>query len=131
MDNTELGRLVLKQVETEPETFDMRTWVHRTSCGTTACLAGHALLFSGYTMGTEPLFEDGEWVFCFLDPDGQAVADPGRAAQQVLGMSYAERFPLRATACSDDECRDLHEVPCDLFTADEGFALAHFRKLAG
>ena len=46
MDNPELGRLVLKQVETFPESFCMGTWGFGNECETQACIAGWAMLLS-------------------------------------------------------------------------------------
>lgn len=91
MENTELGKLVLKQIETFPETFTMRTFGYRGqvsgyACGTVACLGGHALLLSGYEL------EAGEdQVTKYLRPDGSRVDATGNEAARVLGLHGQER----------------------------------------
>lgn len=93
MDNPELGRLIIKQVEAFPETFGMPRWI----CGTAACLGGHALLLSGYELrpcGAGETFVHGidqqNRPVIFRRPDGSDVHDPGREAQMLLGMSDEE-----------------------------------------
>ena len=90
MENLELAKLVLKQADTYPETFDMNVFCEIGPCGTVACIAGHALLLSGmYSVVTE----HDEHTY-LLEPDGELLAaDEGiRKAQCLLGMSDAERF---------------------------------------
>lgn len=87
MENPELGRKILDTADTEPENFDMATWVNVTECGTTACLAGHAMLLSGYTIrhGVQ-----GGLAFC--RPDGSEVDVNSNEAQQLLGLSDKETY---------------------------------------
>jgi hypothetical protein len=81
MDNPELGRKVLNVADLEPESFSMGTWGERTVCGTVACLAGHALLQSGYR-----LHRSGE----FTRPDGTHVYSMSGEAERLLGMTGQE-----------------------------------------
>jgi hypothetical protein len=88
MDNPELGRLVLKRIEAEPELFDMETYGMITPCGTVACLAGHAMLASGYVLReTGSLFDP---LSVFIRPDGTPVHDKGREAAGLLGLTDGE-----------------------------------------
>jgi hypothetical protein len=89
MDNTELGKLVIKQIEAFPETFNMGTFgmfiQYGTECGTVACLAGHALLLSGYDLRPSTPGR-----YCYLRPDGNEVGI-GSEARQLLGMRREEQ----------------------------------------
>lgn len=108
MENPELGRKVLRQVTEHREQFDMGTWGYKDrACGTTACLAGWAMLLTeGYS-----LTEAGD----FLRPDGTTVRDEGGEAQKLLGLSDDER----QFATGDG---GLHS----LFTLDEDDAIKRF-----
>lgn len=63
------------------EHFDMGTWGTKTECGTTACIAGHALLLAGYRLR---LNVDNEYEF--VSPKGRVV-HPLIAARRELGLS--------------------------------------------
>lgn len=84
--NTELGRKVLDHVTAHRDQFDMRKWGEgNEACGTTACLAGWAMLLSGYSLR--------DWDI-FVRPDGSFVPrgyrnDEGAA---LLELSEAERY---------------------------------------
>jgi hypothetical protein len=123
MENAELGRLALKQIDTFPDTFSMSTWGIRTECGTVACLAGHAMLCSGYEEKTFPQYR----MVSYIRPDGAEVLRTltghrayGDEAQELLGMSKTERYgcpcPLRP-GCDDDIFLDM------------GHGLERFRRL--
>lgn len=84
MKNAELGRRVLDQVDAHPEQFDMAEWGYKSPvCGTVACLAGRALLLSGYTLD-----KDGH----FWSPDGNRKVLPGEEAHWLLGLTDSERW---------------------------------------
>jgi hypothetical protein len=113
MENKELGRLVIKQAEAFPESFYMGTWARETPCGTTACIAGHALLLSGYSVQFRPMMLLSGEVFpdkraVFLDPEGEVVICP-QEARRLLGLSLQEENSL--------------------FYADEESAIARLREL--
>lgn len=80
MDNPALGRRVIDVMDTDPEHFSMATWGSRTACGTVACLAGTAMLLSGYAF-------DG---MNFFRPDGSITDREDLEAASLLGMSPAE-----------------------------------------
>jgi hypothetical protein len=109
--NIELGRRVLEHVTTHRSHFDMGIWgLWDPECGTTACLAGWAMLLSGYRVNAQ---ED------FIRPDGSAVRPgiEGDEAAGLLDLSYVERY-----GSDEDEC--------SLFTApDEDTAIERFRAL--
>lgn len=85
MENKELGRLVLKHVETFPETFDMKTWAVEAPCGTVACLAGWTLLLhGGYTFKHTPRGMPG-----FFNSEGRQV-HAGSEARILLGLDNDE-----------------------------------------
>lgn len=46
--NVELMNKVIARIEAHPESFSMVDYIKTTDCGTVACVAGHALLLSGY-----------------------------------------------------------------------------------
>lgn len=108
--NTELGRKVLAHVTARRDQFDMTVWGDRDpECGTVACLAGWAMLLSGYRL------RDGE----FVRPDGCEVESgtEGDEAALLLELSDAERY-------------GSHGEECSLFGEwDEEEAIARFRKL--
>jgi hypothetical protein len=109
--NIELGRRVLEHVTTHRGQFSMAIWGQwDPQCGTTACLAGWAMILSGYRF-TER--ED------FIRPDGSAVRPgiEGDEAAGLLDLSYEERY-----GSDEDEC--------SLFTSpDEDTAIERFRAL--
>lgn len=83
MENLELAKLVYKQVTEFPETFNMTIWGQRNKCGTSACLAGHAMLFSGYELTGGG---------AFVRPDGTAVVSNSAEAIGLLGLSPGEYY---------------------------------------
>jgi hypothetical protein len=104
--NVELAKLVLKQITTFPESLDMGSWA--SSCGTTACIAGHTLLISGYTAASSGS--------CFFDPD-RKVVPAGETAKKLLELT-------------DEEYEDqdgLWQIP--LFYLPAGEAIARLEKL--
>lgn len=104
-----LGRKVLDHVVAHRDQFDMGSWGYTNSvCGTSACLAGWAMLLSGYTLDEN---DD-----TFHRPDGVRVRDEGSEAQQLLGLTDTERYGQG----------DIDE---SLFTLDEDEAISCFRAL--
>ena len=95
MDNQHLAEMILKQIDTFPESFRMDQWGTETACGTVACIAGHAMLHSGYQLTEVTKTDLGGYryeVFYYTDPDDRMVANYGNAAQRLLGMSDEERY---------------------------------------
>ena len=54
--NGKLGRRVLDHVTANPEQLDMSVWGEVGPCGTSACLAGWALIFSGWALVDDNTF---------------------------------------------------------------------------
>jgi len=98
--NPELLKLVMKDIEAEPERWDQDNWfrpseeqrrdawrervVQADACGTTACLAGHVLIREGY----QPT------VFgSFVSPEGRGVT-PDVVASELLGLSEDQTYDL-------------------------------------
>jgi hypothetical protein len=74
--------------------FDMSDWGSKNECGTTACIAGWALLESGYRVKTaKEENEYGERESVFYAPSGKPV-DPFSAAQRLLGLKYNQASRL-------------------------------------
>jgi hypothetical protein len=97
MMDTELAKLILKQARTCPETFYMGSWGYESSCGTVACLAGHAMLLSGYRLRSdEERNKEGQLIGdyrLYECPDGTLVEGfYGDEAQRLLQMTDEERF---------------------------------------
>lgn len=67
--------------------FDMGAYAERNECGTSMCIAGHALDLQGYKIR----FEDGWPVF--FNPEGQRVT-PMNAAERELGLPHHEAYDL-------------------------------------
>jgi hypothetical protein len=109
--NTELGRLVLKQATEFPETFSMDDWVQEKVCGTAACIAGHAMLFSGYSFQ-----RDEHEGYVFIRPDGSQVSEEANEAISLLGLTDEEFCP---------------EGEDGLFYLDDDEALERLRELTG
>lgn len=84
MKNPELGRMILKQAEAFPETFDMGDYVSSdNTCGTSACIAGWAMLFSGYELDKDDVF---------IRPDGSEVGNEFEEGKDLLGLSSDELY---------------------------------------
>lgn len=48
MINVPLMRKVLEHITEHPEEHDQQSWAEKTACGTTYCMAGHAVLMAGH-----------------------------------------------------------------------------------
>jgi hypothetical protein len=110
--NTVLGWKVYEYAKDHPEEFDMDYWVYKQPCGTTACLAGHTLILSGYRIG-----ESGRG---FWRPDGTLVSQPGREAQYLLELDINDRyFPddLFSMDCEEAALERFHDL---LLASDPG-----------
>jgi hypothetical protein len=103
-EQLELRRMVLKQAEANPGTFDMGYWELDQECGTTRCVAGWAqFLVRG------EVFPNGD--------TEQGIPVTGMDAITLLGLSY------------DDFYRGSG-LTSGLFYARESGALEQLRKLA-
>ena len=107
MENPKLGRAVLDVIDAEPQTLDMHSFGYGTTegeasewpCGTTACLAGHALLASGYRLVESS----------FYRPNGEYVGNEAGEAARLLGMSSQEAWAFWDYANGPDQFRKMVE----------------------
>lgn len=121
MTNPALGRAVLDYVTAHPEEHDQRYFVgsrtrfgdvvgsvpHRNLCGTTACVAGHAMLRSGYTLrvGPRPFYD-----YSFVRPDGTTVEVPEIDGAELLGLDPDTAGALFYTMDNDMALEFLAEL---------------------
>jgi hypothetical protein len=91
--NTELARKVLDQIRSFPETHSQGSYIKENECGTTCCIAGHALAFSGYEI-TENSKPEIEKAYDFLRPDGTTIDFVWDEAKDLLGLSRDEAVRL-------------------------------------
>lgn len=83
--NTKLLNQVANAILDEPRKFDIRAWVRddkESPCGTTVCIAGHALAITRRFGNLKPLFE--------LDEKDLIES----AAQEALGLTDQQRRRL-------------------------------------
>ena len=72
--NTDLITATVAYARMHPEQHSQISY----ACGTTACLAGHAMLLSGYTLRRDH----------FIRPDGVMVDFEFEEAQLLMGISH-------------------------------------------
>ena len=72
--------------------FSMEDWAHRNECGTTACIAGHALLMEGFNI-PKTQTDSLPGVQRFISPDGKTLR-PMPTARKLLDLTerQAERL---------------------------------------
>lgn len=79
-----------------PEHFDMEAFADKNQCGTSMCIAGHALVLEGYKVKfirNEDRTEGPFYTARFFAPSGRRVkAD--KAAARVLGLNATEAYNL-------------------------------------
>jgi hypothetical protein len=85
--DTQLANDVREAVIMSPEGHDQVYYGKVTDCGTTACLAGHAMLLSGYTLRRGRRAGSSAE---FLRPNGSVVDYEFWEAWRLLGLTYGE-----------------------------------------
>lgn len=118
--NAALGRMVLDHVTANPRDLDMCVWAANGPCGTSACIAGWALVMSGWEVAGDNVFRrpDGTEV-----DDGEVIAGEART---LLGLGVRE-FWRRAhgpDADEEDRCTVV-----SLFTVGNREAVDWLREL--
>lgn len=91
--NTELLRKIADQIERHPETYDQTKWV----CGTSACIAGHAALLTGWKPATvEEMDACPEACLSgqLFITKGGTVAATHDVARAALGLEYEDADTL-------------------------------------
>ncbi len=92
--NAVLLRQVLDHITAHPEQHDQAHFAIRTDCGTAYCLAGHAVVLSGYRIAWEESLLNRHAFNAKLD-DGSTAEIPDLAAE-LLGLEpgpYDEEWP--------------------------------------
>lgn len=79
--NVQLAEKVLAKIHTHPEWHYQGTWIDQ-ECGTTACIAGHAMLASGEYVREQD--ENGNWRF--VDKATGHVPSPDQSGARLLGL---------------------------------------------
>lgn len=82
MVNVPLLRKVLEHITEHPEEHSQHVWAARSDCGTTMCVAGHAVSMTGHDMMYSSLGAYGEAVGC-TDKDGVAYSIQAAAAKEL------------------------------------------------
>lgn len=122
--NTRLLNQVANAILREPLKFDISTWVDeddKSPCGTTACIAGHAVALSRGYQNLKPLFQldkrDLIQVFA-QEKLGLTEAQSYRLFQRGL---WPEEFADRSRAAKDrEEAADIAFWRIQAFIATEG-----------
>lgn len=76
--NADLLKEVGERIAAEPASYSQATWGYapQNSCNTTACVAGHALLASGYRLTQLQIF---------VDSNGKAIPDAAGVIRELAG----------------------------------------------
>lgn len=91
--NVPLLRKTLEYAEDHPEEINLFTWASVTSCGTTACIAGTAVLLAGHEIDWESANRHGE---IGLLVDGRRIET---VAADELGLVSDGRDAFRLFTC--------------------------------
>lgn len=112
--NIPFARKVVEYIEAHPDEHEQATFAKRAinGCGTTACIAGHALLLSGeYDLTAEWDFA-GE--FDFIQKSTGEIVVASDHAQALLGVDEVQQETLFFTLQDEDEALDfLRELIVD------------------
>lgn len=105
--NVEMIRRVRDHIVDHPEQHDQRDY--KSKCGTTQCVAGWALTFSGYTTYHIRGWDDLSSFWSWSDPSGEtALARP--AAREVLGLDEFEANVLFLGADNQEAVQILNNL---------------------
>lgn len=103
--NIERMQKLLDHVTAHPEEHDQNTWGQKTACGTTMCLAGHAVEMFGAGiawMPLDPYSRDPDTVqaVAIFDKTGREIPE---AAAELLDLTLDEMTHLFYTAQTADD----------------------------
>lgn len=90
MLNEPLMRAVVDRIIADPKSLDMSEWVKESACGTSACVAGFAILESECTIYANYLGR----VFDVILPGSAALLTPQVAAANLLGLSTDDAYQM-------------------------------------
>lgn len=102
-----LAQRILDHITAHPEQHNKRKFGQKTECGTTACIAGWAGIFSGICQFEYDPDID-RWYFIANHPQHHSIAAVGR---KLLGLSY-------------------FDAECLFYCKDNGLAVEALRYLA-
>lgn len=118
--NEQMLDLVINFIQLNPDKHDQESWVAVTYdesdgeiCGTTCCVAGHALLLSGDWTLKEVMNHSGEIVDVDIvsADDGSTRPHYSREAAKVLGLTTGEADSLfDANNTRDDVLRIVEDI---------------------
>jgi hypothetical protein len=92
--NVPLLRKTLEYITEHPEEHDQEMWGLKTRCGTTYCLAGHAVQLAGHEIAWPPPCCpecDGREKAAYLCADGRDIAE---VAREELGLARDQAWCL-------------------------------------
>lgn len=92
--NVEMLRKLAKKLRRirHEEHYDQGEYAAKTQCGTTACIAGHAVLMEGYKLKFDPDdYED--WTKECVTPAGRTASIHSQASK-LLGLGYNAAYRL-------------------------------------
>lgn len=120
MTNDALFIDVLAQIEREPSTWFQRQWAMTSDCGTSYCLAGHAVVLSGHQIAWEQAIQPLK-KYGLTNPKicGRVVGSDeplATIACQLLGLEPVEAVRLFHT---DNALEDLYRISADLMSCSE------------
>ena len=76
--NVRLLRRIQKKITKHPELFDMSSWSHETSCGTSCCIGGWALILSGVAKPGG---------FCSFRKDGEVTSAQANSLPEAIALA--------------------------------------------
>ena len=92
MNKQRMLRLADRLEKIDPNKFDMNAFADKRECGTTCCVAGHALLMAGWKLGEADVWE----AVAFVSRRGVEVhtSQVGDYAQEYLGLTEPQAKKL-------------------------------------
>lgn len=105
--NLDLLRRVLRQIDDHPETWEQGDYAVKGPCGTAFCVAGHAVVMSGYKIKWCEGVDDNTHESSCTTVDGQLVPP---LAEQLLGITSEESDSLFFGGNSRDNIQRIAEA---------------------
>lgn len=94
MINVPLMRKVLEHISEHPEEHDQGTWAERTACGTTMCMAGHAVVMAGHQISWPGTLDDESSADFVTEPivvDNETTRRIPAVAAHELGLTEEQK----------------------------------------
>ena len=80
-------RLIVKEIRANPANWTQKWWGWRGRCGTSYCIAGHAVERAGYPMIWEPMVTGYRAGYCRMERGDRPI---GEVAQQLLDLTAGQ-----------------------------------------